>query len=61
MEHYLHRVELLRDEVPDFGIYPFCLDAVRELTALELHPKVSWREWLGQIDALGSHCRGVGV
>ena len=42
MKHYLHRVELLRDEVPDFGIYPFCLDAVRELTALELHPKVSF-------------------
>ena len=32
MKHYLHRVELLHDEVPDFGIYPFCLDAVRLLS-----------------------------
>ena len=28
MRHYLHRVELLRDEMPGFGIYPLCLDAV---------------------------------
>ncbi|MEE2729106.1 MAG: hypothetical protein VX792_18685 [Candidatus Latescibacterota bacterium] len=28
MRHYLHRVELPHDEVPDFGIYPLCLDAV---------------------------------
>ncbi len=41
-DHYLHRIELLRDEVPDFGTYPFCLDAVRDLDSIELHSKVSF-------------------
>ena len=39
-EHYLLEVELLRDKVPDFSRYPFCLPAVSKLTSLRLHPAV---------------------
>lgn len=39
---YLRRMELLRDEVPSFATYPFNLDAVRGLDALEFHPKATF-------------------
>src|SRR2546430_6865251 len=41
-EHFLLEVELLRDEVPSFERYPFCLPAVRPLDRLALHPKVTF-------------------
>lgn len=40
--HYLRKISLLRDSVPDFDRYPFHLDAVRELDELEFHPKVTY-------------------
>ncbi|MDF2837278.1 MAG: family ATPase [Paenibacillus sp.] len=40
--HYLRKISLLRDAVPDFDRYPFHLDAVRELDELEFHPKVTY-------------------
>ncbi|WP_020617212.1 AAA family ATPase [Paenibacillus daejeonensis] len=39
---YVSRIELLREQVPSFGSYPFHLDAVRELDTLALHPKVTF-------------------
>jgi predicted ATPase len=35
-------VELLRDAVSDFAAYPFALPAVRNLDAIDLHPKVTF-------------------
>ncbi|MFJ7977473.1 AAA family ATPase [Peribacillus sp. JNUCC 23] len=42
LESYIRRVELKRDAVPSFDIYPFCLPAVRPLTDVELHPNVTF-------------------
>jgi predicted ATPase len=39
---YLRSVELCRSKVPSFSEYPFSLEAVSSLTALELHPKVTF-------------------
>ena len=39
---YVSRVELIRGEVPDFAAYPFALAAIRELEAIDLHPKVTF-------------------
>ncbi|MBD2872748.1 AAA family ATPase [Paenibacillus arenilitoris] len=39
---YLRSVQLLRDAVPSFDVYPFHLKAIRELDMLELHPKVTY-------------------
>jgi len=41
-EHYLVRIGLRRDRVPSFDDYPFCLPVVRNLTELQLHPKVTY-------------------
>lgn len=41
-QQYLEQVTLRRDIVPSFDEYPFCLAAVRELTSLKLHPKVTF-------------------
>jgi predicted ATPase len=41
-DQYLIEIKLRRDEVPNFSAYPFCLDAVRTLEALELHPNVTY-------------------
>jgi predicted ATPase len=38
---FVRSVVLKRDEVPDFGSYPFSIPAVRELEQLELHPEVT--------------------
>lgn len=40
-QQYLEQITLRRDIVPSFDEYPFCLAAVRELTSLKLHPKVT--------------------
>ena len=39
---YLREVTLNRDQVPSFAHYPFSLEAVRALTRIELHPKVTY-------------------
>lgn len=39
---YIRTVELCKQKVDSFSRYPFCLDAVRNLSALELHPKVTY-------------------
>ena len=39
---YIAEIKLKRDEIPDFGAYPFCLDAVRNLTNMKLHPSVTY-------------------
>jgi predicted ATPase len=39
---FVSRVTLLRDKVPGFDRYPFSLPAVRELEALDLHPRVTF-------------------
>ncbi len=40
--NYLLEVQLLRDRVPSFDIYPFSLPAVRNLFKLKLHPSVTF-------------------
>lgn len=42
IDNYIRRVELLRDKVPSFSEYPFSLPVIRELSGLELHPKVTY-------------------
>jgi predicted ATPase len=39
---YLRGIELLRDQVDSFSVYPFSLPAVRHMTELEFHPKVTY-------------------
>lgn len=39
---YLRRMELMREQVPSFRKYPFNLDAVRGLDAIEFHPKATF-------------------
>jgi predicted ATPase len=39
---YIREVQLKRDQVPSFDHYPFSLEAVRQLSRLELHPKVTY-------------------
>jgi predicted ATPase len=41
-EQYIAEVKLKRDEVPNFSIYPFCLDAVRNLTSIKMHPATTF-------------------
>jgi predicted ATPase len=40
--HYVREVCLLRERVPSFDEYPFCLPALRHLDRLPLHPKVTF-------------------
>jgi predicted ATPase len=35
-------VSLKRDKVPSFDRYPFCLDAIKDLNRISLHPKVTY-------------------
>ena len=35
---FLRSLSLLREEVPDFGVYPFSIPAIRTLDTLELDP-----------------------
>jgi len=39
---YIAEIKLKRDEVPGFDQYPFCLDAVRNLSSMVLHPSVTF-------------------
>jgi len=39
---YLRTVELCRKNIDSFSKYPFSLDAVRSLSTLDLHPKVTF-------------------
>jgi predicted ATPase len=39
---YLRAVRLVRDSVPDFGVYPFAIPSIRALDELELDPKVTF-------------------
>jgi predicted ATPase len=39
---YLLDVQLLRDRVPSFDRYPYCLPAIRHLDRLAFHPKVTF-------------------
>jgi predicted ATPase len=40
--HYLQFIELLREKVPSFRQYPFCLPAICKLERLALHPHVTF-------------------
>src|SRR5690348_5485700 len=39
---YLRKIELCREKVDSFSKYPYCLAAVKNLSALEFHPKVTY-------------------
>ncbi|MFT5873810.1 MAG: putative ATPase [Clostridium sp.] len=39
---YLRSIELKRDNVKSFLKYPFCLPAIKHLSSLEFHPKVTF-------------------
>jgi predicted ATPase len=41
-EGFIRSVVLLRDRVPSFDVYPYCLPAVRALDSLTIHPKVTF-------------------
>lgn len=41
-DQYLYEVKLKREEVPSFDIYPFSLDAVKNVSSIELHPNVTF-------------------
>jgi predicted ATPase len=40
--HFLGSIYLLRDQVPSFEDYPFCLPAVKALETLTFHPSVTF-------------------
>lgn len=39
---YLRKIELRRENVDSFSRYPYCLPAVKSLSTLEFHPKVTY-------------------
>jgi predicted ATPase len=39
---YIRRIELCKESIESFSTYPFCLDAVKNLSTIELHPKVTY-------------------
>ncbi|ERI89644.1 ABC transporter, ATP-binding family protein [Clostridiales bacterium oral taxon 876 str. F0540] len=39
---YLRSIELKRDDIQSFSRYPFCLPIIRNLSSIELHPKVTY-------------------
>ena len=39
---FIRSLTLLRDRVPSFDVYPFAIPAIRTLTTLELHPRVTF-------------------
>ena len=41
-KQYLRSIELKRDKIESFSKYPFCLSAIKNLTNLEFHPKVTF-------------------
>jgi predicted ATPase len=42
LKPYLIDITLLRDSIPSFDEYPFCLPAIRDLRTLEFHPDVTF-------------------
>lgn len=42
MSQYIRSVELSRDKVDSFEDYPFCLRAIRGLSTLDFHPRVTF-------------------
>lgn len=42
LNQYLRTVRLCREDVDSFDIYPFSLEAVKNLNTLDLHPKVTF-------------------
>jgi predicted ATPase len=41
-EPFIASLELLRDRVPDFDSYPFCIPALRNLHTLKMNPQVTF-------------------
>lgn len=41
-QHFLNSVLFDSGAVPDWQVYPFCVPAIRKLSGLELHPKVTF-------------------
>ena len=39
---YLREIQLKRDQIANFDVYPFCIPAVKELDFLEFHPDVTF-------------------
>ncbi|MEQ8156178.1 MAG: AAA family ATPase [Clostridiaceae bacterium] len=39
---YLRHVELCREKIQSFSKYPYCLSAIKDLSMLEFHPKVTY-------------------
>lgn len=39
---YLRHMELRRDKIGSFSKFPYCLSAIKELSVLEFHPKVTY-------------------
>jgi predicted ATPase len=42
LDPFLRSVKLLRDDVPSFEQYPFCIPSVKGLLELELHPRLTY-------------------
>ncbi|MFZ7121465.1 MAG: AAA family ATPase [Eubacteriaceae bacterium] len=42
IKHYIRSVELQQNQIPNFHDYPFNLSAVRNLSSLKFHPKVTF-------------------
>ncbi|KAF7764881.1 hypothetical protein PCIT_b0975 [Pseudoalteromonas citrea] len=39
---YIREIQLKRDKIENFDIYPFCIPAIKELESLEFHPDVTF-------------------
>lgn len=39
---YLRHVELCRERIQSFSQYPYCLSAIKDLSKIEFHPKVTY-------------------
>ncbi|WP_434306181.1 AAA family ATPase [Clostridium botulinum] len=41
-DQYLRYVELCRERIESFSEYPYCLSAIKDLSRIEFHPKVTY-------------------
>ncbi|AVQ45957.1 AAA family ATPase [Clostridium botulinum] len=41
-DQYLRYVELCRERIQSFSEYPYCLSAIKDLSRIEFHPKVTY-------------------
>jgi predicted ATPase len=41
-DQFIKSVDLKRQQIPSFDVYPFCLPAIKYIDDLELHPKVTF-------------------